>query len=184
MILAKRRVKRYYRWQVSTNSAGMPTFHWQRDEAALALQEKLDGMYTILTNLPREQYDISAILALYKNQHHSERRFADFKGPLAVRPLFLKDNKRIAALLFIVYLALLIYCLIERQVRLALAPEGGKMRGLILARPTGRNIFKCFASFAFVLVEDSEGNKFSGPAEPTPVQSRLLALLGMPVSEP
>ena len=187
MILAKRRVKRYYRWQVSTDSAGIPAFHWERDEAALALQEKLDGMYTILTNLPREQYDMSAILALYKNQHHSERRFADFKGPLAVRPLFLKDNKRIAALLFIVYLALLIYCLIEREIRLALAPEGGKMRGLngnILARPTGRNIFKCFASFAFVLVEDSEGNKFSGPAEPTPVQSRLLALLGMPVSEP
>jgi transposase len=44
--------------------------------------------------------------------------------------LFLKDNKRIAALLFIVYLALLIYCLIEREIRLALAPEGGKMRGL------------------------------------------------------
>ncbi|MGB9880950.1 MAG: hypothetical protein ACPLRM_09330 [Anaerolineae bacterium] len=88
--------------------------------------------------------------------------------------------------MFIVYLALLIYCLIERQVRLALAPEGGKMRGLngnLLARPTGRNIFKCFASFAYVLVEDSEGNKFSGPAEPTPLQSRLFALLGMPACQ-
>jgi len=187
MIVAKRRVKKYYRWQVDTSNEGIPTFHWQRDEAALAREEKLDGMYTILTNLPREQYELSAVLALYKNQHHSERRFADFKGPLAVRPLFLKDNKRIAALLFIVYLALLIYCLIERQVRLALAPEGGKMRGLngnLLARPTGRNIFKCFASFAYVLVEDSEGNQFSGPAEPTPVQSRLLALLGMPARQP
>lgn len=44
-----------------------------------------------------------------------ERRSSAFKGPLAVAPLFLKNNRRIAALITVICLALLIFCLIERQ---------------------------------------------------------------------
>jgi hypothetical protein len=53
-----------------------------------------------------------------------ERRYGEFKGPLAVTPLFLKTSRRIAALITVICLALLIFCLIERQVRNALAPHG------------------------------------------------------------
>jgi transposase len=70
------------------------------------------------------------------------------KGPLQVAPVFLHDNKRITALLHVLMLALLVYSLIERQVRRALknndSPDG-KMTGLYpdnrRERPTARMIF-------------------------------------------
>jgi hypothetical protein len=46
-----------------------------------------------------------------------------------VAPLFLKNNRRITSLLTVITLALLAYCLIERQVRQELGPDQ-MMRGL------------------------------------------------------
>ena len=40
-----------------------------------------------------------------------ERRYGEFKGPLSVTPLFLKTSRRIAALITVICLALLIFCL-------------------------------------------------------------------------
>lgn len=72
-----------------------------------------------------------------------ERRYGEFKGPLAVAPLFLEHNRRITALITVICLALLVYCLIERQVRQALGTEQ-TMTGLYpdnrKVRPTGRMI--------------------------------------------
>ena len=54
--------------------------------------------------------------------------------------MFLKNNRRIAALITVISLALLIFCLIEREARRNLAPET-KVDGLYNrqpARPTGR----------------------------------------------
>jgi transposase len=42
-----------------------------------------------------------------------ERRYQAFKGPLAVTNLYLKSNRRINALIAVICLALLIFCLIE-----------------------------------------------------------------------
>jgi transposase len=54
------------------------------------------------------------LFAAYKRQHLVEGRFSDFKGPLSVRPVFLHSNRRIAALVGVISLALLLYGLIER----------------------------------------------------------------------
>jgi hypothetical protein len=42
------------------------------------------------------------------------------------QPLFLKTSRRIAARITVICLSLLIFCLIERQVRNALAPTAGR----------------------------------------------------------
>ncbi|WP_432076882.1 hypothetical protein [Streptomyces wuyuanensis] len=66
------------------------------------------------------------------------------QGPLAVAPVLVQHNRRVAALIQAICLALLVFCLIERQVRRALGPEQ-TMRGLYpgnrRVRPTGRMIF-------------------------------------------
>ena len=55
----------------------------------------------------------------------------------------MQDNKRLAALVTVICLALLLFSLIERQVRRSLGPEQ-KMRGIYpgnqAIRPTGRMI--------------------------------------------
>jgi hypothetical protein len=51
--------------------------------------------------------------------------------------MFLKNNRRIAALVTVICLALLVFCLIERQVRLAIAPHQAR-RTLYRAVPRVR----------------------------------------------
>ncbi|MFG6199198.1 hypothetical protein [Nonomuraea sp. JJY05] len=57
------------------------------------------------------------------------------KGPLAVTSLYLKSDRHINALITVICLALLT-CLIEHQVRLALAARGqARVDGLYVGRP-------------------------------------------------
>ena len=83
-------------------------------------------------------------------------------------------------------LALLIFCLIERQVRQALAPHGGTMTGLpgyqaTAVRPTGRTIFQALAGLRLIPAHD--GNPATIP-KPTGVQGQLLDLLAIDISRP
>ena len=83
-------------------------------------------------------------------------------------------------------LALLIFCLAERQVRKALAPHGEMMTGLpgyrtTAARPTGRTIFQALADLRLIPAHD--GNPATIP-KPAGVQARLLDLLNIDISRP
>jgi hypothetical protein len=57
--------------------------------------------------------------------------------------VFLKNNRRIHTLLPVICLALLIFCLVEREARRAILPERTMtgFPGRPTARPTGRLIF-------------------------------------------
>lgn len=176
-IARDRRVGAYLRTSVGTDERAKPTLAWHFDDAALAAEATTDGWYALLTNLDPTEADAAEVLRRYKGQEVVERRYGDFKGPLAVAPMFLKTNRRIAALITVVCLALLVFCLVERQVRTAIAPER-TMRGLYPenrpARPTGRMIFAALASMR--LIPRSRG---APPVVPRPndVQLRLLRLL-------
>ena len=102
-------------------------------------------------------------------------------------PVFLHDNTRIAALLHVLMVALLVYSLIERQVRRALEQGGSpdaKMTGLYpdnrRERPTARMIFYHVGEFDLA----------ASPERETPqvlhitrgVQLHLLDLLGINLS--
>ena len=98
-------------------------------------------------------------------------------------PVFLETNRRITALLHVIMLALLVYCLIERQVRRELVKQGatdGKMTGLYpdnrRLRPTAR----------MILYHLGELNLTAGHATDPPqvsitrgIQLHLLDLLGI-----
>ena len=172
-----RRVAAYLRADVGTDAAGKPTLDWSFDQAALDAEAATDGWYALLTNLDPDEADAAEVLRRYKGQEVVERRYGNFKGPLAVAPMFLKNNRRIAALITVICLALLIFSLVEREVRRAILPER-TMRGLYPenrpARPTGRMIFAALASMR--LIPATRGQP---PAVPRPndVQLRLLRLL-------
>ena len=123
-IARSRRVAALLRAEVGTDQAtGKPTLTWWFDQTALAAEQATDGWYALLTNLDPTQADAAAVLARYKGQEIVERRYGAFKGPLAVAPLFVQSNRRIQALVTVICLALLIFCLVERQVRRAIAPD-------------------------------------------------------------
>ena len=185
-IATKRRVKAYLRTEITCDATGKPALSWHFDQAAVDADAAADGWYALLANLDPGQADAAEVFRRYKGQHVVERRYGEFKGPLAVAPIFLKTNRRIAALITVICLALLIFCLIERQVRKALAPHGGTMTGLpgyraTAAKPTGRTIFQALADLRLIPAHD--GNPATIP-KPAGVQAHLLDLLGIDISRP
>ena len=148
VIAARRRVTDCLRTHIADGPDGKPALTWHFDQDVLGTQAKADGWYALITNQDPAKADAAAVFLAYKGQPQVERRYSELKGPLAVAPLFLHSNKRIAALLHVLMLALLVYSLIERQVRRALEREGspdGRMTGLYpdnrRERPTARMIF-------------------------------------------
>lgn len=175
-IANKRRVGDYLSATVSTDTNERPTLDWHFDQAALDHEAATDGWYCLLTNLDPTDADASEVLTRYKGQEVVERRYGNFKGPLAVAPIFLKNNWRIEALLTVICLALLIFCLIERDVRRALEPDQ-KMTGFPgrpTARPTGRLILDALADLRLI---PATANAPPIIPKPTGLQARLLHLL-------
>lgn len=125
---------------------GQPTLTWHRDQAAIAAAAQHDGIYALATNLPG-RLSATTVLDLYKHQHLVELAHRANKSVLNVRPIFLHNDDRITALVSIVGLALLIYGLIETDLRQALRSDQ-HLPGLLpegrAARPTGRNILAAF----------------------------------------
>lgn len=123
-----------------------PALTWQRDQAAIDTAAQHDGIYALATNLPG-RLTPTTVLSLYKDQHLIELAHRANKSVLNVRPIFLHNDNRITALISIVGLALLIYGLIETDLRQALGPDQ-HLPGLLpegrAARPTGRNILAAF----------------------------------------
>ena len=185
-IAAQRRVQKYLRAAITAGPAGKPVLAWHFNQDAIDAEAAADGWYALLTNLAPDQAGTEQVFRRYKGQHAVERRYGEFKGPLAVAPLFLKTNRRITALITVICLALLIFCLIERQVRKALAPHAEMMTGLpgyrtTAARPTGRTIFQALAGLRLIPAHD--GNPATIP-RPVGVQARLLDLLDIDISRP
>ncbi|MEU2113859.1 hypothetical protein [Streptomyces sp. NPDC019507] len=143
MIAARRRVVSCLRWHITEDEAGGPRLHWHFNQETLQTEAAADGWYALLAGIPRTKAGPAQVLIHYKGQGTVERRYHDFKGPLAVTPVFVQHNHRIAALIQVICLALLVFCLIERQVRRALGPQQ-TMAGLYpdnrRVRPTGRMI--------------------------------------------
>jgi len=182
-IAVARRVTAYLRTQTGTDPAtGKPTLRWWFDQDTLEAETATDGWYALLTNLPSD-IGPAEVLIRYKGQEVVERRYSTFKGPLAVAPMFLKNNRRIAALITVICLALLIFCLIERQVRLAIAPQT-TLDGLYVgrpAKPTGGLIFQALAWLRLIPAVNGQP---PGIPQPPPLQARLLALLDVDPTRP
>jgi len=60
---------------------------------------------------PKATRGSADVLCSCKGQEAVERRYHGFEGPLAVAPMFLRNNKRMTTLITVIALALLIYCL-------------------------------------------------------------------------
>jgi transposase len=179
VITSQRRVSACLRARAGTDpDTGKPTLTWNFDQQAIDAEAATDGWYALLTNLDRGHADATRVLILYKGQEAVERRYSAFKGPLAVAALFLKSNRRIAALVTVICLALLIFCLVERQVRQALAEQGQtRVDGLYAGRPaipTGRLILQALATMKII---PGAGQDPPIIPQPTPLQLRLLDLL-------
>jgi len=91
---------------------------WELNKQALLEGSKTDGLFPLITNTALEACEV---LKKYKSQPFLEKRMYTKKTVLQVAPVFLKKEKRIEAILFLYFVALMIVSLIERKIRMNMA---------------------------------------------------------------
>jgi hypothetical protein len=165
--------------------AGKPFITWARDDHAIAAASRLDGLYALATNLPDPggaPLTAAGVLKIYNDQRAVEQRHRDLKQTLKVRPVFLHNDDRIAALIAVIGIALLIFGLIEAELRNALGP-GPPLPGILpegrAAIPTAR---AALAAFDGLSATYTPGGLILDHL--TPAQRIILACLDIPLPWP
>jgi len=87
---------------------------YEIDEARIAEEEKYDGYYAIATNLDD---DVKDIIAISEQRYRIEECFRIMKTNFKSRPVYHHRRDRIIAHFMICYTALLIYRILEKQVK-------------------------------------------------------------------
>ncbi len=158
---------------------------WDIDYARMAEEGLSDGVFPLVTN-ERDLSELELLLA-YKRQPQVEKRFAQLKTDYEVAPVYLKEARRIQALLCVYFLAQLVQALLERELRqamerekldsLPLYPEGRPCR-----RPTTRKLIDLFEPIQrhTLTVRGQAPTTFL--TELTPLQRRILKLLHIPAN--
>lgn len=159
---------------------------WVNRAAWHALVERL-GWKVYVTNTTKSCYDAPALVAAYHQQVVQERGFSRLKTRhLHIRPVYLRDEKRIAGLLWLLCLALRVLTLTEYRLRTALAERGDEVVGLNpasptqgTARPTTERVLAAFTSITLTSIE-VEGGNYHHVTPLNATQRQVLVLLKLP----
>jgi transposase len=120
---------------------------------ALANAEEDNGWTVLATTVSTEGCGDGEILQAYQDQTITvEPGFRWIKNPAAIAPVWLEKPERIAALAMLTVLGLLVYSVIQRQVRLYLRTQDQQLPGNkgATAIPTAAVVLALFAQVALV----------------------------------
>ena len=167
---------------IQTSDGKVVSLEYTWDEAALAKQARWDGIYLLGTTLM--EHPMGEVFGLFKEQHYSESANKHLKGPLRIRlpvrctqtgPIFLQNQARIEALIFILFLALMVYMLLERRYRNRVPqPE--------LRKTTTRTLLKVFRNYALTVVVSEDGIQ-EIPNALNMTQQAVFSVLGLKCSD-
>ncbi|MGB6064310.1 MAG: IS1634 family transposase [Desulfomonilaceae bacterium] len=150
-------------------------------EEAIARARVEAGCFVLITNEPEEAaggLGSKDLLRAYQDQHSVEQNFGFLKDPVIVNALFLKSPRRIEALGLILVLALMIWRLMERTMRVSLKESSSKVVGWNNRQTSRPTSFMMTTKFVSVIVIRTDERRFL--AEPLdPVQERYLKILGL-----
>ena len=138
-------------------------------------QRKLDGKYMIATTLPKEEWSADRVVNGYRSRYIAESRIRNMKNEIAVRPIFLHDDKRIVSLVFASILALMVYSLLEILARRSgIMTVWGKNKNPV----TARQLFFAFQTIMLVKIVMKDGSNIKTVEDLAPVQKYVLEKLG------
>jgi transposase len=150
-------------------------------EEAIARARAEAGCFVLVTNEPEEAaggLSSKELLRAYQDQHSVEQNFGFLKDPVIVNALFLKSPRRIEVLGLILVLALMIWRLMERTMRVSLKESNAKVDGWNKRQTSRPTSFMMTTKFVSVIVIRTDERRFL--AEPLdPIQERYLQILGL-----
>jgi Transposase DDE domain len=200
-VLNRRKVAKHFARTITATG-----FTFERDQASIAAEARLDGIYVLRTGLPQAELDAAAVVLAYKDLARVEHAFRSIKTvDIQVRPVFHYAGERVRAHVFLCMLA---YYL-EWHMRQALAPllfddhdrataqaqrpspvakarvspaarrkAGTKHTDEGLPVHSLRSLLADLATLTRNQVRFGSGNSFVMLATPTQVQQRAFNLLG------
>ena len=163
---------------VKTLRYGLQVALHERAEV-MARKRQETGCFVLLTNVPTAgemEHRAGAVLRAYKEQHGIEQNYGFLKDPLIVNSLFLKKPERIEALGLVLLLALLLWRLVERTLRVHVETTGTPLTGWDKKATQKPTAFMMMTKFAGVMVIKVEGQRqLAHPL--SPVQQQYLVAL-------
>jgi len=140
------------------------------------------GCFVLITNVPaqddEQEWPGVELLRLYKEQDGIEKNFGFLKDPAIVNAIFLKKPKRVEALGLILLLSLLLWRLIERNLKLHVKKTGKQLPGWKKKLTNSPTTFMMTTKFLSILVITvGRQRKLSKPLNDTQVQ--YLRALGV-----
>ena len=162
---------------------GLQVTRHERAEV-MARKRQEAGCFVLLTNVPtvgEMAHSARAVLLAYKEQHGIEQNYGFLKDPLIVNSLFLKKPERIEALGLILLLALLVWRLVERTLRVHVETTGNPLTGWDKKTTHKPTAFMMMTKFAAVIVlKVGSQRQLAQPL--SPIQQQYLLALGIPAT--
>jgi len=150
----------------------------------LARKRQETGCFVLLTHVPTAgemAHRAGDILRAYKEQHGIEQNHGFLKDPLIVNSLFLKKPERIEALGLVLLLALLLWRLVERTLRVHVQTTGSTLTGWDKKETQKPTAFMMMTKFAAVMViKVGPQRQLAHPL--SMVQQHYLLALGVPAT--
>ncbi len=122
------------------------------------------------------------VLRAYKEQHGIEQNYGFLKDPLIVNSLFLKKPERIEALGLVLLLALLLWRLVERTLRVHVETTGTPLPGWDKKATQKPTAFMMMTKFAAVMVHQSRAPTPTRSAHCRRSNSNTSVALGVPAT--
>jgi Transposase len=158
------------------------TLHERAEVIARKRQET--NCFVLLTNVPTAGemgHRARDVLRAYKEQHGIEQNYGFLKDPLIVNSLFLKKPERIEALGLVLLLALLLWRLVERTLRVHVETTGQRLTGWDKKATQKPTAFMMMTKFAAVIVlKVGSQRQLAQPL--STVQQQYLLALGIPAT--
>ena len=189
-VLGKTEAARYFSWEMiplsKAEQAQLPKpkpgckrpihkFHFQLQRRLIREDEQYDGYSAMVTTVPQNRGSADSLFTQFKQQIYSEQANSQFKGPLAVRPVYLHSPKRVEALVFLMMISLTAYYLLQRLYRQTVSPKAPPKE----QRITASTLKKAFNSYTLLIHHTRLGRKVQ-TTRLTTRQRTILQRLGFP----
>ena len=161
-----------------------------RDSEATDLYLLLAGWCIFVTNTPAERTSLNQSSQYYRDEYTVERGFHPFKrGSIPALPVFLNIDARIKGLMMLLTIALQVVTSMEFVARRELDRNDESISGLVPGnprmktdRPTAERLLSQFDNIHLLIRIDGKRTTGMIVEELTPLQKRILSLLGLPES--
>jgi len=207
-VVGLRQFQRRGRWSATVPTpVSMEIFSFQRNEAKIAEEAALDGIYVVRTSVEAGRLSSTEVVSSYKRLQQVERAFRIFNGELDVRPIHHRKAERVRAHPLICMLAHYVEWHMLRDLTPLLFAEEDLARSTNRADPVGppvrspraaakaatkrneegfsvhsfRSLLRDLATLTINRIEPIglPAAAFDKVTTPTTLQRRALALLGV-----